>query len=91
MTQPARRQASHADQARRADATATSARPPPAANPRHRGQAARKAPKCPACLLAPTVLHPYGWAKQGGRYRRRSRHSQSTEVLLLPVSVWPAW
>jgi hypothetical protein len=28
-------------------------------------EAARKAPKCPACLLAHTVLHPYGWAKQG--------------------------
>ena len=54
-------------------------------------EAARKAPKCPACLLAHTVLHPYGWAKQGGRYRRRSRHSQSPEVLLLAVSVWPAW
>jgi len=27
--------------------------------------AARRAPKCPACLLAHTVLHPYGWAKQG--------------------------
>jgi hypothetical protein len=66
MTQPARRQASHADQARRADATAASARPhrPPA----HAiaAEAARKAPKCPACLLAHAVLHPHGWAKQGG-------------------------
>jgi hypothetical protein len=54
-------------------------------------EAAHKAPTCPACLRAHSVLHPYGWAKQGGRYRRRSRHSQSTEVLLLAVSVWPAW
>jgi hypothetical protein len=29
-------------------------------------EAARKAPKCLACLLAHTVLHPYGWSKQGG-------------------------
>ena len=29
-------------------------------------EAARKATKCPACLLAHAVLHPYGWAKQGG-------------------------
>jgi len=28
-------------------------------------EAARKDPKCPACPLAHTVLHPYGWAKQG--------------------------
>ena len=29
-------------------------------------EAARKAPECPACLLARTVLHPYGWAKPRG-------------------------
>ena len=70
MTQPARRQASHADQARRADATATSATPPAAAHA-IAAEAASKAPKCPACLLAHTVLHPYGWAKQRERHQHQ--------------------
>ena len=41
-------------------------RRPPALAHAIAAEAARKAPKCPACLLADTVLHPYGWSKQGG-------------------------